>query len=335
MEGHFHVSFTPVPALKNNMATMPSGSIKTSKYTGKPIGFWYAIGLDWLPVLDRNYANGIQNAIKMSLGVKNTVNATSNNNMKAIYPSKLYVYSLNITDDMKTTQLDNSFPNKILQITDGNIGHVISEYNTYKNREIMIKSIQNYIYTILYKDENTINFLKAYFDTIEIPDEDWYNEYIEYYESESDEILDYINENMGIIEEWLNKSVEHMYNTKKDELLALESELPEFIEGNVWSTFWKDSISPRFAGVEFEASVVNLEGGPIWAKFLDIPSGCLFRPNALGVRLELQSQLSLDPTNNTRNMNVFSKTRNIGTVKRIRAVSGGRRKSKTRVTRRI
>ena len=329
MEGYFHVSFSPVPRVQNDFVTDKSAN-KTSSRTGKPIGFWYALTLDWLPILDRNYGKGIGNAVRMSLGIQNVVNKADENEMDRIYPGKVYVYSLNILDAMKTMDIHHPNPNIILQLTEDNLdGFIEVLYIPYATRERTIKLIQTYYMGIFYKGEDIEASLNTYFETIEQPRKNvrWYTEYTKLNVNDPEEYDEFITENQDKIIKWLNTSIERIYDAKRDELFGLETEIPTFIEGHMWANFWKDVITPRFGGVEFTDSVINLEGGPIWSRFLEIPSGCLFRPKAMGVEMNRIRQLSLDPANNTREMNVFGKLRNNGTVKRVHAMPGGSRRT--------
>jgi hypothetical protein len=333
MEGHFHVSYSPVPRLRNNVVSDKSAN-KTSSKTGKPIGFWYSLTLDWLPILDRNNAKGIGNAIRMSLGVQNMVNAAEGEEINTISRKRAYVYSLTITNDMKTKDIHHKNPNLILKLSDENLNEFIEEfYIPYDTPERTIKIIQVFFFNKFYEGVDVESDLTRYFESIESPDEsiEWYETYTTYIDNnDKDGLSEFIEEYSGEIINWLNKSIEEVYTNEaiRDMLLDFDVNLREFIEGQMWSAFWKDSIAPRFAGVEFTQSVVNLEGGPIWSRFLEIPSGCLFRPAAMRIEINPLTQLSLDPANAIQEMNVFGKTRNNGTVKRVRvrAMPGGSRK---------
>ena len=311
MEGNFHVSFKPLTRLR--AAGQPS---KAEFATGKPVGLWYAKGTDWLPIMNRDLGAPIANAVSMELGLQAMVNAAAENDMASIYPEDIYIYRLQIEESHYTDSIIQPATNKVLRLSAANLDAFVNGlYTPWKTEERIIDKISLFFSKRLLDGIEVATIFENYFSQITEPDEEWYEEYQNLDDDEKDEYL------MGNAEEitgWIASDLHDNFAAKKAAVFALDGDMASFVEKRLWAAFWNTSFLQRFAGVEFDASVVSRPDAPIWSAYLDIPSGCIMRPSALRLHYNQVAKLSLNLAHTATNMPVYGKVRNTRTVKRVR-----------------
>lgn len=309
---YYHVSPKSIGGLRNT-----SDPDRVAVKIGKPSGFWYAKEKSWLPILNREEGHGILNAMRMTIRNEEVVGVNPKKPHTIIKTAnkEYLLYQVNIPEAEKTTNPSETHKNKICVLTSDNLEQFYSDlFEPTLTDDAIAEHLGTYVYKDLMED---LSFIIKYLDDIDAPEDDDEEGQAWMAEVDAGDISD-----PGLVLEWFEKSIKEMIHEEgvKDEILGWPG-IKKFVVQKHWTNFWFTS---GFTGVEFDASVLNIvdERFP-FLPFVEIESGCIWKPSVLHVTLEEVGRISFN-TGSNESFNVYVKQN--GRVKQKRkGVRGGSR----------
>jgi hypothetical protein len=312
---YYHVSPNEITEIRDITAPDRT-SIKTG---GKPSGFWYAEGYEWIRILNRNERTGIKDVFNMELGGKETIGVdTSTNEAKVL--QKLYSTP---TDHYYLYQVTIPDNGRIYTVTMANLEELYAQFNAYRTQgkpnELSKLEIE-LLSASLYSDfqEGSFEAILEYMNKIEKN-----KKYLRQIEEDSVEYY-------GLLA-WFKRSLQQH---KKKKAAIFEVLKPDwFVLPRLWAEFWFSSpFYDTYDGLYFDASVITMKDPRIpFLHLLEIPSGCIWRSSRTPPSLELVTRISFDPEEANEQFSVYVRNKKNSTIKQKRkGLRGGATRKRTR-----
>jgi hypothetical protein len=291
-----HISEMPIREFLVN----PKGvgpAVKPSIY-GKPVGLWYATGLEWVDRMQkvmswhvtgnsnnfpytRHFYNVINQQSQVEWAEKNEPNVRG----ASVGSSHIhFVYDLTYDPSIVTEDPHSASTSKILRLTSKCLDTLYTDFFIpYRNKYLGTGS-QMGVYVDLESILSTAKY--QYYKWKQKP------QYVELYGKllkylyETNQFTKLIRDRYVKGDKEIDLTSEKYVTILKDDILSKKLPLEGPLHNmflRVWGTFWREEIAPKWAGVDFPHEIFTPEYQSQHPEFgfieyVEIPSGCLYTP---------------------------------------------------------